>query len=73
MTGKLNDKAVRTAPAGRYDDGDGLRLMVAESGKRSWVQTLVAGAPQRVCIHLGAQGPGILSDWRETERKFGWW
>jgi Arm DNA-binding domain len=37
VSGKLNDKAVRTAPAGRFDDGDGLRLVVAESGKRSWV------------------------------------
>ncbi len=34
--GKLNDKKVRQAEAGRYYDGDGLVLRVRESGSRDW-------------------------------------
>lgn len=34
--GKLNDKKVRTAPPGRYYDGDGLVLRVRDSGSRDW-------------------------------------
>jgi len=34
---RLTDRAVRTASAGRYGDGDGLHLIVSDSGRRSWV------------------------------------
>ena len=37
MAGKLNDRLVKTRGEGRYDDGDGLRLVVSKTGKRSWV------------------------------------
>jgi integrase len=34
---RLTDRAVRTAKAGRYGDGDGLHLIVSDSGRRGWV------------------------------------
>jgi integrase len=34
---RLTDRAVRTASAGRYGDGDGLHLVVSDSGRRGWV------------------------------------
>jgi len=34
---KLTDRAVRNAGAGRHGDGDGLYLVVVESGRRKWV------------------------------------
>jgi integrase len=35
--GRLTDRAVKTASAGRHGDGDGLQLVVSESGRRKWV------------------------------------
>src|SRR6202453_80104 len=34
---RLTDRAVKTVGAGRYGDGDGLQLIVAEKGRRKWV------------------------------------
>jgi integrase len=34
---RLTDRAVKTASAGRYGDGDGLHLFVSDSGRRKWV------------------------------------
>ena len=34
---KLTARRVETAPAGTYDDGRGLRLIVRPSGARSWI------------------------------------
>ncbi len=34
--GKLTDRAAKTAGAGKHGDGDGLRLIVSETGARSW-------------------------------------
>jgi integrase len=35
--GRLTDRAVKTVRAGRHGDGDGLHLVVSESGRRKWV------------------------------------
>ncbi len=35
--GQLTDRAVKAASAGRYGDGDGLHLIVSDSGRRNWV------------------------------------
>jgi integrase len=35
--GKLSDRTVRTARAGRHGDGDGLQLVVSPTGRRKWV------------------------------------
>jgi integrase len=35
--GQLTDRAVRAAGAGRHGDGDGLHLVVTETGRRKWV------------------------------------
>jgi integrase len=37
MAGKLNDRMIKAVGEGRYDDGDGLRLVVAKSKSKSWV------------------------------------
>jgi integrase len=34
---RLTDRAVKTASAGRYGDGEGLHLIVSDSGRRSWM------------------------------------
>src|SRR5277367_6756225 len=34
---RLTDRAVKTAGAGRYGDGDGLQLVVSDNGRRKWV------------------------------------
>src|SRR5271155_5182101 len=35
--GKLSDRTVKTAKAGKYGDGDGLQLAVSTAGGKSWV------------------------------------
>jgi hypothetical protein len=35
--GRLTDRSVKTAGAGRHGDGDGLQLIVSMSGRRKWV------------------------------------
>ena len=35
--GRLTDRSVRTVGEGRHGDGDGLQLVVSESGRRKWV------------------------------------
>jgi integrase len=34
---RLTDRAVKTVSPGRYGDGDGLQLIVSDSGRRKWV------------------------------------
>jgi len=34
---RLTDRSVKTAGAGRYGDGNGLHLIVSDSGRRKWV------------------------------------
>nr|MCS5631426.1 Arm DNA-binding domain-containing protein [Pirellulaceae bacterium] len=34
---KLNSRKVASASAGKYEDGNGLRLVVAQSGRRKWI------------------------------------
>src|SRR5213080_3419349 len=51
--GSLTDRTVRTAKTGRHGDGDGLFLVVAETGRRKWVlRYQMAG--QRRDMGLGA-------------------
>ncbi len=35
--GRLTDRAMKEVRAGRHGDGDGLHLVVSESGRRKWV------------------------------------
>lgn len=35
--GRLTDKGVKNASAGRHGDGDGLQLVVSASGRRKWI------------------------------------
>jgi Arm DNA-binding domain len=35
--GKLTDRFVKSAKAGRHGDGDGLYLVVSSTGRRAWV------------------------------------
>ena len=45
--GKLNALKVRNAVEGRHSDGDGLYLLVKESGARSWLLRIQAGKRRR--------------------------
>lgn len=45
--GKLNALKVRNAVEGRHADGDGLYLLVKESGARSWLLRIQAGKRRR--------------------------
>lgn len=45
--GKLNAVKVKGAAEGRHADGDGLYLLVKESGARSWLLRIQAGKKRR--------------------------
>ena len=67
--GRHPDKAlsaafVRTAPPGRYCDGNGLYLFVQPSGARSWIQRLVIRGRRRDC-GLGSVALVSLAEARE--------
>ena len=64
MLGKLNDRTVKTKGEGRYDDGNGLRLVVAKSGKRSWVLRFQKGGVRRD-MGLGSYPSVGLADARK--------
>ena len=34
---RLTERTVQTAKAGRHSDGDGLHLVVSETGRKKWV------------------------------------
>lgn len=63
--GKLTDRSVRTLAEGRYDDGDGLRLIVSASGKRSWILRFQMSGRRRD-MGLGAYPEIGLKDAREA-------
>ena len=70
--GRHPDKAlsaafVRTAPPGRYCDGNGLYLFVQPSGARSWIQRLVIRGRRRDC-GLGSVALVSLAEAREKAR-----
>ena len=44
---KLTDRAVKTAGAGRHGDGDGLHLIVSESGRKKWVMRFQLNGARR--------------------------
>ena len=61
---KLTEKQVRTLPAGRYTDGQGLMLFVQPSGSRQWVQRIVIRG-KRVDIGLGGYPLVSMTEARE--------
>ena len=64
---RLSPAFVRSAPAGRHCDGNGLYLYVKPSGARSWVQRLVIRGRRRD-IGLGSVALVPLAEVRETAR-----
>lgn len=63
--GGLTDRAVRSAPAGRHTDGDGLLLVVSPAGRRKWVlRYQVAG--KRRDMGLGTYPSVPLADARSA-------
>ncbi|MAY19445.1 MAG: integrase [Erythrobacteraceae bacterium] len=56
----LSAQAVKHAKPGRHADGNGLHLLVKESGARSWVYRFMLNGKSRD-IGLGSAGPGGLS------------
>ena len=63
----LSAAFVRTAPPGRYCDGNGLYLFVQPSGARSWIQRLVIRGRRRDC-GLGSVALVSLAEAREKAR-----
>ena len=63
----LSATFVRTAPPGRYCDGNGLYLFVQRSGARSWVQRLVIRGRRRD-FGLGSVALVSLAEAREKAR-----
>ena len=55
---------IRTAPPGRYADGNGLYLFVQPPGTRNWVQRIVVRGRRRE-LGLGAAGLVSLAEARE--------
>lgn len=67
--GKLNAIKVKSAQAGRHADGDGMYLLVSETGARSWMlRVQVAG--RRRDIGLGAVSGLSLSDARDKAAEY---
>lgn len=62
---KLTDRQVRTAKPGRYQDGNGLTLLVKSTGSRSWCQRLVIRGHGRREMGLGSYPLVSLSEARE--------
>lgn len=62
--GKLSALSVKSAKPGRHADGDGLYLLVADSGARSWVLR-VQVASRRRDIGIGSLGYFTLAQARE--------
>jgi integrase len=60
---KLSARKVETAPAGKYEDGGGLRLVVSASGARKWVFRYTLSGKRRE-MGLGSFPTVELSDAR---------
>lgn len=60
LSNALTPLAVKNAKPGRHADGNGLHLLVKESGARSWVYRFMLKGRSRD-VGLGAAGPGGIS------------
>src|SRR5277367_595213 len=60
---RLTDRAVKTAGAGRYGDGDGLQLVVSDNGRRKWVLRFQLNGARRD-MELGSYPAVSLSEAR---------
>jgi integrase len=60
---KLNPRQVSTVGPGKYEDGGGLRLVVARSGAKSWVFRFTIGGRRRE-MGIGSYPDTSLSDAR---------
>lgn len=66
---KLNARKVATAPPGKYEDGEGLRLVVADSGTRKWVLRITVNGKRRE-MGLGSYPDIGLADAREKASEY---
>ena len=62
--GKLTARRVETAPPGKHEDGDGLRLVVSKAGSRRWVFRFMLTGRSRE-MGLGADPQVSLAEARE--------
>src|SRR3546814_19628035 len=60
LSNALTPLAVKNAKPGRHADGNGLHLLVKDSGARCWVYRFMLNGKSRD-IGLGAAGPGGIS------------
>lgn len=63
---KLTEKFIKTAPAGKHDDGDGLRLFVRKTGTKQWVYRFTLEGKRR---ELGLGGLTKLSAAEARKRR----
>ena len=61
--GRLTDRSVRSACEGRHGDGEGLHLVVSDSGRRKWVMRYQMNGARRD-MGLGSYPSVGLSDAR---------
>ena len=66
---KLSARKVETAPAGKYEDGGGLRLVVSASGARKWVFRYTLSGKRRE-MGLGSLPVVELSDARTKAAEY---
>ncbi len=66
---KLSARKVETAPAGKYEDGGGLRLVVSASGSRKWVFRYTLSGKRRE-MGLGSFPTVELSDARTKAAEY---
>jgi integrase len=64
MAGRLTARKIETAKAGKYSDGGGLYLLVADGGSRKWVLRFMKHGRARE-MGLGTPATVSLSDARE--------
>lgn len=67
--GKLTARKAATAGPGKYDDGDGLRLYVAETGARKWVYRYTFTGKRRE-MGLGSLKDVSLAEAREKVAEY---
>ena len=65
MTGRLTAKKVATATKGKYSDGGGLYLLVADGGSRKWVLRFMKHGRARE-MGLGSAREVALAEAREA-------
>ncbi len=66
--GKLNAQTVKNAGPGKFEDGDGLRLVVSPTGRKKWVLRITVAGKRRE-MGLGPYPLVLLAEARDNAMK----